>query len=173
MQKETNVIELPNSDSHNCFACARSNHAGLHMKFFSDYKTVFSWVTVPDHLGGWNRLVHGGITTTILDETMGWSGLYLLKMIALTKTMTVDFPQAVYVGDQLRVEGRVLSVHKNKEALIEGFLYNSKGKLCANSKGTFSLLSPKIARRLGVVTDRQIDDFFSPLIELASRNPHQ
>jgi len=96
---------LPNTDTHNCFACSPGNASGLQMTFYTDEERVYSWVTIPDHMGGWNNIAHGGILSTILDETMGWAGIYLLEQLTLTKTMTIDFTKAVVVGDQLRVEG--------------------------------------------------------------------
>ncbi|MBW2086388.1 MAG: PaaI family thioesterase [Deltaproteobacteria bacterium] len=159
-------IELPNSDRHNCFACSSINPYGLQMKFFTDEKAVYSWITVPRHLCGYNNVVHGGIVSTILDEIMGWAAIYLLKKITLTKTMTIDFIKTVYIGEPLKTEGKVLNLCGKREALIEGFIFNEKGELCARSKGSFTLLSPKLAVRLGVMNDEDIRSFFEPLVNL-------
>jgi len=64
--------------------------------------SVFSWLKVPDHLFGWDNLVHGGILSTILGEIMSWSALYLLKEMILTKSMTVAFVKPVFEGWSLR-----------------------------------------------------------------------
>ena len=61
---------LPNTETHNCFGCSPINPSGLQMKFFTDDKTVFARVTVPDHLCGWNNVIHGGVLTTMLDESI-------------------------------------------------------------------------------------------------------
>ena len=60
--------ELPNADTHNCFGCSPINAHGLQMKFYTDEESVFTWLSVPEHLCGWNNLVHGGVLSTILDE---------------------------------------------------------------------------------------------------------
>jgi acyl-coenzyme A thioesterase PaaI-like protein len=49
------------------------------------------FLTVPEHLCGWSKMVHGGVVTTILDEIMSWSALYLLKKVIVTRTMTIEF----------------------------------------------------------------------------------
>ena len=134
------------------------------MKLYTDEKAVYSWLSVPDHMGGWQDIVHGGIVSTILDEIMGWAGLYLLKKITLTNSMTVDFVKAVHVGERLGAEGRVIDFNGERNASVEGFLYNQKNELCAKSKGNFTVLSPKLAKRIGIMTDDHIKEFFEPLI---------
>jgi uncharacterized protein (TIGR00369 family) len=164
MESNGNYKELHNSGIHNCFGCSPSNKLGLQMKLFTDEKAVYSWLSVPDYLGGWKNIVHGGILSTILDEIMGWAGLYFLKKVTLTNAMTVDFIRAVPVGEKLKAEGRVIEFDGKHNALLEGFLYNEKNVLCAKAKGKFTALSPKLAKRLGIMTDDQIKDFFEPLM---------
>ena len=134
------------------------------MKLFTDEEAVYSWLSVPDHLGGWKDMVHGGIVSTILDEIMGWTGLYLLKRLTLTNSLTVDFIKAVHVCERLKAEGRIIEFDGGRNALVEGFLYNDKNVLCAKAKGKFTVLSPKLAMRLGMMTDEQLKDFFEPLM---------
>ena len=165
-QTNQDCRELPNSDTHRCFGCSPYNSFGLQMKFFSGGRTVFSSVTVPQHMGGWHSVVHGGIVSTILDETMGWCGICLLKKITLTKTMTVDFIKAVQVGDPLTVEGEVVGTTSDREAEMQSRLFNSKKELCAKARGIFALLSPKVAKRLGIMTEADIVYFFEPLLGL-------
>ena len=165
MDNNRNYKELHNSGTHNCFGCSPNNKFGLQMRLFTDEKAVYSWLSVPDYLGGWKNIVHGGIVSTILDEIMGWAGLYLLKKLTLTNSLTVDFIRAVLVGEKLKAEGRVIDFDGKRNALVEGFLYNEKNVLCAKAKGKFTALSPKLAKRLGMMTDEQLKDFFEPLMK--------
>ena len=55
-------------------------------------------VTIPEHLGGWNAVTHGGVVSTILDETMSWAAMVLLKRLSFTRKMTVEFLKTVAVG---------------------------------------------------------------------------
>jgi uncharacterized protein (TIGR00369 family) len=155
---------LYNSNTHNCFACSPKNKFGLQMKLFTDEEAVYSRLSVPGHMGGWQNIVHGGIVSTILDEIMGWAGLYLLKKVTLTNSMTVDFIKAVHIGERLEAEGRVIDFDSGRNASIDGFLYNEKRELCAKATGNFTVLSPKLAKRIGVMTDDDIREFFEPLI---------
>ena len=156
---ETELKQLPNRGDHKCFGCGPGNPIGLQMKFFSDDKSVFSWLKVPNHLMGWDNLVHGGILSTILDEIMSWSAIYLLKKLILTKSMTVDFIKPVFEGMELKVEGNVFEKRSDKEAVMRGRIYNAEGVLCAKSKGIFALLEPKVAKRLNLMSADALKDF--------------
>ena len=156
---QTGIKQLPNRDDHHCFGCGPANPSGLQMKFFTDNTSVFSWLKVPDHLIGWDNLVHGGILSTILDEIMSWSAIYLLKKMILTKSMTVDFIKPVYVGAELKVEGNVFEKQSDREAVMQGKIYNKEGVLCAKSKGIYVLLEPKVAKKLNLMSAEAIKDF--------------
>jgi uncharacterized protein (TIGR00369 family) len=149
--------QLPNTDSHTCFACSPANPSGLQMEFFTDEKTVFAWVTVPEHLCGWNKVVHGGVITTILDEVMSWSAMYFLKYITMTRTISVDFIKPVYVGNRLKAEGKVVEVEGRRKAVMEGSIHNADGTLCAGGSGDFVLFTPALAKRMGMMDDASME----------------
>ena len=118
---------------------------------------VVSWLTVPDHLRGWSTMVHGGIISTILDEIMSWTAIHQLKKIIVTKSMTVEFKKPIHIGQQIKAEGRILNIINRKEALMEGRLSNHNGELCASATGSFALLKPDVAERLGIVDTKDMD----------------
>ena len=159
MEKDQDPRHLPNRDTHNCFGCSPINPSGLQMKFFTRDNVVFSRLKVPDHLCGWDRLVHGGVISTILDEIMSWTGIYVLKQITMTKSMTVEFIKPVYIDSELKAEGRVLDKTGKHEALLEGHLYNDQGTLCARSNAHFVIFSPKVAKRLGIARKEHLEWF--------------
>jgi uncharacterized protein (TIGR00369 family) len=150
--------QIPNREDHHCFACGPANDCGLKMKFFTDDEAVLSWLEVAGHHRGWDRLIHGGVTATVLDEIMSWAAIYLLKKVILTKQMTVEFLHPVTVGSRLRAEGRVRDVSKPREAVMEGLLYNEGEILCARSEGRYALLDPKVAAKLGMMGDEALED---------------
>ena len=139
------------------------------MKFYTDEDRVYSWITIPDHMGGWNNIAHGGILSAILDETMGWTGIYILEQLTLTKTMTIDFVKAVIVGEQLRVEGSVQERIGKREAIINATLYNSGGDICARSNSVFTLLTLALAKRIGIINDVFEKTFYDPIIAVKKK----
>ncbi len=151
--------QLPNTDTHNCFACSPKNPSGLQMKFFANDQSVFTWMTIPSHLCGWNNLAHGGVLSTILDEVMSWTAMYRLKCIAMTRSMTIEFLKPVYIEYRLKAEGKVLEANRQHEAFVEGSIYDAKGALCARSKGNYAVFSPRIAQRMGIMDKPSIEWF--------------
>ena len=129
------------------------------MKFYTDEESIYSWFKVPDHLCGLNNLVHGGIISTILDEVMGWAPIHLRKLIVLTKTMTVDFIQPIFLGDKLKAESRITRFDNDGEVVVEASIHNEFGELCAKSTGIFSYFSPEKIREMGVVDESSLKEF--------------
>jgi len=160
---KTDIKQIPNDGDHYCFACSPKNPSGLQMKVFTDGSTVFSDVTVPPHLCGWGTLVHGGITSTILDEIMGWGAIYLLKKVSITQTMTVEFVKPIRVGTPLKAVAKVRERPTENEALMEGVLYDKTGAICASGTGTFALASGRVAKRMGILDDELLSAF-KPLL---------
>ncbi len=159
MSLPKNLRELPSSRNHNCFGCSPTNPSGLRMRFLTDGEAVYSRLKVPEHLCGWSNIVHGGVLTTILDEIMSWSAIHLLKRIALTQNIAVEFLKPVHVGGELRAEGRILETSAKNDAFTEGALYDAQGELCVRSKAAFKVFSPAIARRLGIADNETISWF--------------
>jgi uncharacterized protein (TIGR00369 family) len=135
------------------------------MELYTDEKVVMSQLTLPKQFSSWANVVHGGILATLLDEIMGWAGLYLLRQITLTKNMTVEFSKAAYVGETLKVVGSVVKKNGKRNVEIEGIITRDNGEVCARSRGNFTILSSKLAVRLGIITDEQLQNFFEPLFQ--------
>lgn len=166
MDRETSPYKkLPNNRNHNCFGCSPTNPSGLQMAFLADETTVISNITVPEHLCGWNNLVHGGVLSTILDEIMSWATIHLLKQVPMTKSICIDFMKPVYVGIPLKAEGRVLEKISRREALMEGKILNADDVCCAKATGTFAVFSPAVAKRLNI-TDNQSLRWFEQVFKL-------
>ena len=53
-----------------CFACGDENPIGLHLKFDFDGEKVTTRKTLPREFQGYEGAAHGGIISTMLDETM-------------------------------------------------------------------------------------------------------
>jgi len=154
-----NLKKLPVSDTHNCFGCSPVNSSGLQMEFYASDETVVSYITVPEHLCGWSNLAHGGVTSTIMDEIMSWAALYLLKKMLLTKNINVDFVRPVFINTPMRAEGYVKEVISDREAIMEGVLYNDKDEICAKSTGIFALFTLETVKKMGFVSQESIKEF--------------
>lgn len=149
---------LPMLSNNSCFGCGSGNAMGLRMKFYSDGRSVASSLIVPGHLCGWREVVHGGIVATILDETMGWSAIYLMKKVVLTKRLTVDFLKPTLVNQALFVEGRVADRPDDRHVVIQAEILTQDEEISARSEGLFTLFSLDDAVSLGLLGPEMVDE---------------
>lgn len=96
-------------DDNSCFACGPDNPKGLKLKFKIEPGSgrALCRTVIPHHFNGWKGAAHGGIITTLLDETMvyactstGW--------FTVTGTITVKFHKPVPTGVLVTITGEVL-----------------------------------------------------------------
>src|SRR5579863_3568524 len=103
------MTQLPHTRG--CLVCGRDNPHGLHLDLFVDEETgnvSCSFTPGPQHIG-FEGMIHGGILATVLDEAMVWVATWSGRRFCVCAEITTRFKQPVRVGQQLRVEARVMS----------------------------------------------------------------
>jgi uncharacterized protein (TIGR00369 family) len=114
----------------------------MRLKFFLDesmrqavckFKLARRYQGPPGH-------AHGGIIATILDEAMGKVNKFS-NVVALTRTMNVEYLKPVPLGKQLTVIGRAESV-LGREYVNVAEVVGDKGEVLARSTGTFIAVDP-------------------------------
>ncbi len=153
-----NYILLPNNGEHNCFGCSPVNTSGLQMKFYTNANRdlVVSWLSVPDHCGGWTDVVHGGIIATIFDETMGWASLVILQKVIMSKSLKVDYIKPIKLNKEIRIESTILEINNDREATVQGFIYDDENELCAQAVNIFSLFTLETIRKMGIHDEKML-----------------
>ena len=94
-------------NSRMCFVCGIENSIGLKLKFYSDDKgrCVVRFRPREEHQGFHGQL-HGGIITTLLDETMG-RVLVPQNVWAMTGRLEIKFAKPVPLDQELTIVGEV------------------------------------------------------------------
>ena len=92
-----------------CFVCGPENAQGLHAHFTLDpqNQSACCELTLDASYQGWQDVVHGGITSTLLDE----AGIYACRNQGetfVTAELNVRFLKPVPVGQKVRVNARVI-----------------------------------------------------------------
>lgn len=90
-----------------CFVCGRENSNGLQMNFFSDQYKVWAEFTPQDHHQSWPGIVHGGILSTVLDETIGRVAFLYDKWVQTGK-LELKFRKPAPLGEALWVEAELI-----------------------------------------------------------------
>lgn len=142
-----------------CFGCGADNAHGLQMKFeMNDSGTrLRSRLEMDKRFRGWSNLIHGGVLSTILDETMGWTVLCLTKQFMLTKGMEVAFKKPVRIGMKITSTGYIKEHLSKKKIVVVAEIRNEKDELCASSEGEFALFSKEQFLRMGIMPEEDID----------------
>ncbi len=112
-------VTAKQNNSKMCFVCGLNNSFGLHASFYEleNNQLVALFTPGEEHQGYPGRL-HGGLATTILDETIGRSLMIQQDEVwGVTVEFKVRFRKPVPLGVELRVIGRIT---KDTRRLFEG-----------------------------------------------------
>lgn len=122
-------------NSRHCFACGLENNYGLKLRFFNTAPgEVTVNYTVPERYQGYPGIVHGGITTAILDEVAGRAQLGGdPNRLMFTAKLEIRFRKNVPVGKPLRIVGRVEKTKKRMASSV-GMIYGPEGDLLVEAK---------------------------------------
>jgi uncharacterized protein (TIGR00369 family) len=91
-----------------CYVCGPDNPRGLQVPFQPDgpYGSVAHYRARPEH-GGWNGILHGGVTFALMDEALGWA-LYYQNHPAVTARAETKFHKPVPMGADVVVKAWVV-----------------------------------------------------------------
>jgi len=130
-----------------CFACGPANARGLRLSFEREGDQVIATAVPPREFGGYGTILHGGLTSTLLDEAMAWAVYGLLDRLSMTTELRVRFLGPVRCNDALTVVGRVAS-HDAQGAVAHAEVRDSAGVVRADGVGVMRFLSERAAERL-------------------------
>ena len=117
-----------------CFGCGKDNPMGLHLHFRTDENGCYtSFVPQPVHQSYDGRM-HGGLISTLLDETMGNYPYMYEHKVAYTARLEVRFRQPVRIGERIQV---ITKVKRRKGQLLEmtGQVVREDGTVAAEADG--------------------------------------
>ncbi len=132
--------QRPRRDANNCFVCGPVNPVGLRIRFHVDEAQVCRAAFVPaDHHAGYDRMTHGGIIYSALDDVMA-NWLFLGGMRAHTARCAVRYRQPHPTGIGLRLEGRRVR-QRGKVAFMTGLAFRADdGSLVAEAEASFMIV---------------------------------
>ena len=121
-----------------CMVCGTENTAGLHARFFELEGGELAGVFTPrDEHQGYPGRLHGGIASTVLDETMGRAiNLTDPDAWGVTVELTVRYRRPVPLGNEIVVRGRIT---KDSGRIFEGAgeILLDDGTVAVEAKGKY------------------------------------
>jgi len=123
---------------HYCFGCGEMNPIGLKLKFTQDGEMVRTVFVPGENYQGYPGILHGGITSTILDEIMSHC-LHRQGLNGLTARLEIRYRKSIPIGKPVTFEARML---KRKGSLVdlEARAILDDGQLAAEAQGRFMLM---------------------------------
>lgn len=134
-------VPLAKMRGHHCFACGTDNPIGLNLDFYLSDDKVCTDVTLTRYHVGWQNMAHGGIVSTLLDEVMSWTAIYLKKAFFVTRRMEIKYIKPVLVEVPLTVKGRLLRDLRGPLVEVKAEVYNQQNEILARSTGRFAAVS--------------------------------
>jgi acyl-CoA thioesterase FadM len=141
---------IPQLQGQTCFACGTANPIGLKLKFYRSGDAICTDIKLDRYYEGWTSMAHGGIISTLLDETMSWTIIYFKRVFFVTRKMEVKFIKPILVEKSLTVQGRLLESTDDTRIRAKADIVDSKGNILARSTGEFVVLPEE---RLSSVPD--------------------
>jgi len=130
-------IDIPRLEGHFCFACGTANPIGLNLRFYRSNESICTDITLGKYHEGWQNMAHGGIISTLLDETMSWTVIYFRRIFFLTRRMEVKYIRPVPVGVPLTAKGLLTTEKAMPHVGAVAKLFDETGQLLAMAKGEF------------------------------------
>ncbi len=127
-------------DANRCFVCGSDNPVGLRLRFYIDRLDVCraEFTPGPDH-AGYDRLTHGGIVYSALDDVMA-NWLFLKGVRAHTARCEIRYRQPLAVGTPVLLEGRLIR-QKGKVAFLQGQMFRADDRaLVAEAEASFMIV---------------------------------
>jgi len=124
-----------------CFVCGHPdvnpNTLNRRFKVTSDGVEVF--FKADYRQAGYKDIVHGGVITALLDETMGWSVAVERKKLFVTGEITVRFVRPLPTELEVKVTGRTVE-NKSRYSVANGEITDAKDTVYAKATGKFFLM---------------------------------
>jgi acyl-coenzyme A thioesterase PaaI-like protein len=123
------------TDYQQCFVCGAKNPIGLHVHYRQEGDRIVTEFTGGPEHQGFPGVVHGGLISTLLDETMGRTPL-ISRTWVMTGRLEVRYRQPVPTGQRLTVSAWLT---KSRRGAFEsrGEVRLDDGTLLADARGLF------------------------------------
>ncbi len=124
-----------------CFGCGAGNKCGLQLVFKSlDQRMTTTYKARREH-EGYDGVLHGGITASLLDEVMG-ELVQHVGIYAVTGELTVRYILPVQTGQELFCVAEIKSI-EDRKIFVHGVAKLEDGTIAATGDAIFIKIKDK------------------------------
>ncbi|MES2633679.1 MAG: PaaI family thioesterase [Pseudomonadota bacterium] len=130
------------------------HHLGFELVKFEGGESQIDYVTRAEHLNSFN-VTHGGAVMTLMDVTMAVAARSVQKEMGV---VTIEMKTTFMQPSRGKLSGKGRLMHRTATmAFVEATIYDSEGRACAHSTGTFKYVKrlptgPSSANPLNVIS---------------------
>ena len=133
-----NAGYLPTYDD--CYVCGQAHSRGLRIRFFTDGAGQVHAYFKPERTQtGYDDIVHGGVTSSLFDELLGWPIALQTGCFSMTIELTVQFIRPLH-ADQTYIATAHPGTGQGRLWRGTGEIREENGRICAKAKGRYCLL---------------------------------
>lgn len=125
-------------ETNHCFGCGRDNPIGLKLDMKLDGDRCVAYFTPKAEHESYGDRMHGGLTSTLLDEVMGDYVFRKAGKPAYTARLEIRFRSAIRIGETVKVEGWP-EVHHGRLFIMKGKITHADGTPAAEAKAEMML----------------------------------
>lgn len=125
-------------ETNHCFGCGRDNPIGLKLDMKLDGNRCVAYFTTKAEHESYGDRMHGGLTSTLLDEVMGDYVFRKAGKPAYTARLEIRFRSAIRIGETVKVEGWP-EVHRGRLFIMKGKITHADGTPAAEAKAEMML----------------------------------
>jgi uncharacterized protein (TIGR00369 family) len=110
------------------------NHLGFELMLFKDGNSEIHYLAKPEHLNSFS-VAHGGACMTLLDVSMATAARSVNQTMGV---VTIEMKTSFMQPARGKLSGKGRLMHRTATmAFAEATIYDSEGRACAHSTGTF------------------------------------
>ena len=132
------LIEQSGDAYRRCFGCGTENPIGLRLVFRNEDGAAVADFCPRQEYQGWDRMIHGGIVLTMLDETLAYAALFAAGP-AVTAEISARLRKPGPMDQAYRLRGTVSKVRLGL-VQAEATIHTVDGTLIAEATGKFMLI---------------------------------
>lgn len=134
---------------YNCFGCSPNNPYGLHMDFYEDGEDIVCKWSPSGYYQSWIDTMHGGILSTLIDETCGWVLSRKKQTTGYTVSLNVKFRKKVSTKEPFIIIRANITKCVRNLLFIHAEITNSEGELCVEGETIYFMMNEENAREMG------------------------
>jgi acyl-coenzyme A thioesterase PaaI-like protein len=129
-----------------CFGCGPQHPYGFHLRYQREAGGVVATFTPGDKYQGPPGIMHGGLVSTVADETAAWALIERTGKFGFTTSFEAKLRRPVRIGVETLARGEV--TRESSRIVKSAVVISQKGEECFLGDFTFVLLDKAGAEKL-------------------------